>query len=347
MATQTGATHSLECRLDSSHDLAALLAALQLRGKDEKDQRIHCEATSRGLKFVAQSAGKDVAVLGWIFEKAFREYKFSGGEDAQINLRLPIAPLVSCLTIFSEKSAMTMRYPSPSGSSTDLHFTLEEDGAVTEFRIKTLFMEDAPQHITLFSPEDQVRNKSEFRPVQPEAWGHALSEFEGLEAPDVKLQLTLRNPPVPLSAIHTQSAPSLKARNTAVVLRAQTMSSDAEVEIPREAFDNFSLSPLADTIGEVSHTYLLSSVLGSSLRAAKDSKAVKLRINDIGVMSAQFILRSRQTQLDQLYCESLVCPLATGPPGIDPRRDWSPGKAVATGSMAGYTQGVGADSTTF
>jgi len=279
----------IECRLDSAHDLAALLSALQLREKDQKDQRIHCEASSRGLKFTAQSGGKDVAVLGWMFSNAFREYRYTHATE-EVHLRLPVAPLLSCLQIFSDRAAMALRYPY--GPSEELYFTLEEEGAVTECRLKTLVLDEAPQPMgSFFAPGDQL---CMFRPTQAEAWHLALSEFAEFDAPDVVLYISLR-------AAGSPAAP-------AVVLRAQTVTNDAEVELPRAAFEDHELSPEAAAVGEVTHCYLLSGVLASCLRAARDAKAVKVRFNAEGVMSNQFILRGRGQR--DLFCESLVSPLA-------------------------------------
>ncbi|CAJ1377445.1 unnamed protein product [Effrenium voratum] len=67
------------------------------------------KASQNGLKFTAQSAGKDVAVQGWIFKDAFAEYKFDGAGHEHLHMKLPVAPLLSCLTIFSERAALTMR----------------------------------------------------------------------------------------------------------------------------------------------------------------------------------------------------------------------------------------------
>eukprot|EP00927_Polykrikos_kofoidii_P066381 TRINITY_DN61993_c0_g1_i1.p1 TRINITY_DN61993_c0_g1~~TRINITY_DN61993_c0_g1_i1.p1 ORF type:complete len:341 (-),score=54.10 TRINITY_DN61993_c0_g1_i1:65-1087(-) len=322
---------SVECRLESAHDLASLLTALQLREREQKDQRVHCEASPRGLKFAAQSCGKDVAILGWMFSNSFKEYKFTGTIE-EIHLKLPAAPFLSCLQIFSDRAALMFRYPSD--DSGDLHFTLEEDAAVTECRLRTLVLEEAPEHIAFFSPEDELRHVSVFRPTQPEAWYQALSEFEGIDAPDIVLRVTLR------------AADSADAgQQASVILRAQTITSDAEVEMQRGSLDEFSLSPEAAAEGEVSHKYLLSSVLSSCLRAAKDAKAVKVRFNSEGVMSSQFILRSRG-QRDQLFCEALVCPIAEiGFPGGAPFPAGMTATATGTSKRHSFTQD--ADSTTF
>merc|ERR1712232_803866 len=133
-------------------------------------------------------------------------------------------------------------------------------------------------------------------------------------------------------------------------LRAQTITADAEVEIRRDALQEFKPSPQVHSAGEVSFRYLLTSVLSSSKRAAKDAKAVKIRFNNAGMMSTQFILRSR-TQRDQLFCESLVCALAG-----DSRLDRSTFTGSDDGSSKGmaanpyesvHTQGLGGDSTRY
>merc|ERR1712217_537168 len=128
----------------------------------------------------------------------------------------------------------------------------------------------------------------------------ALNEFAELEAPDVVLRVTLRA--------------GQAASTAAMVLRAQaisTVSSDAEVELPSTAFEEVTLSPNVTSAREVTHSYLLTSVLSSCMRAAKDAKAVKVRFNHDGQMSNQFILRSRGQQ--DLFCEALVSPLANPP----------------------------------
>lgn len=282
----------VECRLESAHDLAALISALQLREKDQKDQRVYCEASSRGLKFSTQSGGKDVAVLGWMFRSAFKEYQFTG-DDQEIHLKLPVAPLLHCLQIFSDRAALVLRYPL--GPSDELRFTLEEEGAVTECCLKTLVLDETPIPISsFFATGDPL---CVLRPTLAETWHQALSEFAELEAPDVVLRVTLRA--------------GEAASTAAMVLRAQTIStvsSDAEVELPSTAFEEVTLSPNVIRAGEVTHSYLLTSVLTSCMRAAKDAKAVKIRFNCDGQMSNQFILRSRgQTDL---FCEALVSPLA-------------------------------------
>eukprot|EP00440_Ansanella_granifera_P034025 gb/GFBE01036907.1/.p1 GENE.gb/GFBE01036907.1/~~gb/GFBE01036907.1/.p1 ORF type:complete len:335 (+),score=77.51 gb/GFBE01036907.1/:1-1005(+) len=286
--TQQG---SVECRLDSANDLAALLAALTLREKDAKDQRVLCEASENGLKFTAQSNGKDVAVLGWIFKEAFAQWTFHSADDENIHLKLPVAPLTSCLTIFSDRAALVLRYPS--GGANELRFSLEEDGATTECRLRTLVLDEAPVPINAFLAPGE--RPSAFRARQPEAWYLALSEFVELDAPDVVLRVTLRT----VSAM----APDAPA----VVLRARTINSDAEVELPQSSLEELELDQRSAAAGEVTHCYLLSSVLAGCLKAAKDCKAVKVRFNQDGVMSNQFIMKGRGRQL---LCEALVCPIA-------------------------------------
>ncbi|CAE8616789.1 unnamed protein product [Polarella glacialis] len=282
----------VECRLDSANDLAALLSALTLREKDQKDQRVLCEASENGLKFIAQSAGKDVAVLGWIFKDAFRQYTFDGGGLENMHLKLPVAPLLSCLTIFSDRAALQLRYPV--NGSNELRFTLEEDGAVTECRLRTLVLDEVPMPISPFLAPGE--RPTIFTCKQHEAWYLALSEFTELDGPDVVLRVTLQG----VQEASASDAP-------AVVLRARTISADAEVELPRSALDLLDLGGDASQVGEVTHSYLLSSVLAGCLKAAKECKAVKVRFNQDGVMSNQFIMRGRgQT----LFCEALVCPIA-------------------------------------
>jgi len=308
-----------ECRLDSAHDLATLLAALQLREKDQKEQRVHCEASARGLKFTAQSNAKDAAVLGWIFHNAFKQYIFAGDAD-EIHLRLPVAPLLSSLQIFSDRAALTLKYPV--GPSGELHFTLEEDGAVTECDLRTLVLDEVPAPMGgFFAPGDPL---TVFRPVHPEAWHIALERFSDLDGTDVALSITFR-----------AGSPIAPA---AVVLHAQTITSDAEVELPRDVFDDLELAPEVAAAGGVTHRYLLGSVLASCLRAAKDAKAVKVRFNSEGIMSNQFILRGR-CQRD-IFCEALVSPLAEGVglPGAHVSKPQSAGGIAASGMSTTSTQ---------
>jgi len=273
--------------LESAHDLAALLAVLQLKDKEQKDQRVFCEASAQGLKFTAQSAAKDIAVLAWMFSDAFREYSFTGEQD--MHLKLPVAPLLNCLQIFSDKAAMVLRYPS--GPSDELRFMLEEDGATTECCLRTLVLDEAPTPMSaFFAPGDSL---CMFRPAQPAGWHHALAEFNDLDMPDATLEISL----------HTQG-PAPKS----VVLRAQTLMSDAEVVIPQESFDELDVPREISASGEVVHRYHVSSVLSGCLRAAKDAKAVKVRFNRNGAMSNQFILRGHGQR--DLFCEALVSPLA-------------------------------------
>eukprot|EP00928_Gymnodinium_smaydae_P010711 TRINITY_DN14032_c0_g2_i1.p1 TRINITY_DN14032_c0_g2~~TRINITY_DN14032_c0_g2_i1.p1 ORF type:complete len:354 (-),score=77.30 TRINITY_DN14032_c0_g2_i1:58-1050(-) len=296
---------SVECLLESAYDLAALLTALQLREKEQRDQRAYCEASARGLKFMAQSGGKDATVMGWMFENAFREYRFESASE-ELHLKLPVAPLLSCLQIFSDRATLRLQYPS--GPGNELLLVLQENGDVTECRVKTLLLDDVPAQVHFLDNSDAVRDISSLRPQQPDAWHLALAEFEVLEAPDVVLSISLYA--APQRAAEAGGHPQAQQqRSAAVVLRAQTITSDAEVEIPHESLDEFRLSAAAAAAGGVSHRYLLSSVLSSCLRAAKESKAVKVRFNSEGVMSVQFILRSKG-QRDQLFCEALVCPLA-------------------------------------
>lgn len=283
----------MSCCLDCAYDLATIVAALQLREKKE-DHMVHFEASVQGFKLTSQSAGKDVTVQGWIFAKNFRDYKIElDGSATAIHLRLPVEKLLSCLQIFSDKAEFAFRYPSD--DSADLKFTLTEDQAVTEVRMRTMVMNEAPQTFAFIQAGDDVTQISVFRPSQAEAWYQLLSEFEALEAPDVVLQITLR--------------PCQDQNDAAVILRAQTTTDDAEVELSRGCLDEFQLSPSGLAAGGVSFRYHLSSVLSSQLRAARDAKNVKVRFNDRGVMGTQFILRSRG-QPEPLFAEALVCPKA-------------------------------------
>jgi len=307
--------------LDSAWDLAALLQALQLREKDQKDQRVHCEASSKGLKLVAQSGAKDVAVLGWMLNSSFREYRFTGlAED--VHLKLPVAPLLSCLTVFSDRASLVLRYRAE--DEVPLHLTMEEEGAVTECRVRTMMLDEAPAAFGSFFAQGEPT--SVLRPAQPEAWYHALLEFAELDGLDVALRVTLR-----------ALDPSVDPSAPAVVLRAQTVTSDAEVELPHGAFEAIEVPEDMAAGGEVTHGYPLSSVLSSCLRAAKDAKGVKIRFNRDGVMSNQFILKGRG-QAD-LFCEALVSPLAEFPGA--PTAAGAPAAGASAGAGAGPTAGAG------
>lgn len=279
----------VECRLDNASDLVSVLAALTLREKDQKNQSVVCVASGNGLKFTAQSSGKDVAVLGWIFKDAFAEYSFHSSNDEDLVLKLPVAPLLSCLTIFTERAALMLRYPE---GAHELQFSLEEDGAFTECRLKTLVLDEVPEAAPAFLAPGE--RPSSFRAKQAEVWFAALSEFQELDASDVVLKVTFRTP------ADSPEAP-------AVILKANTIGSDAEVELAHSSLEEIELAEQAATAGEITHSYLLSSVLAGCLKAAKESRAVKVRFNQHGVMSNQFILRSRGRQL---LCEALVCPTA-------------------------------------
>lgn len=214
-----------------------------------------------------------------------------------MHLKLPVAPLLNCLQIFSDKAALVLRYPS--GPSDELRFMLEEDGATTECCLRTLMLDEAPEPMSsFFASGDSL---CLFRLAQPEAWHQALSEFVDVDMPDTTLQI----------ALHAQG-PAPRS----VVLRAQTLMSDAEVEIPQESLEELDVPLELAGNGEVVHRYRVSSVLSSSLRAAKDAKAVKVRFNRNGVMSTQFILRGRGQR--DLFCEALVSPLAELPQGAGP-----------------------------
>lgn len=302
---------AVECRLESASDLATLLNALTLRDKEQKDQRVICEASENGLKFTAQSAGKDVTVLGWIFKDAFTEYTFDGAGEEHLHFKLPVAPLLSCLNIFSERAVLAMRFPA---GAHELRFTLEEDGATTECRLRTLLLDEAPVPIATFRAENE--RLSIFRAKQPEIWHAALSEFHELEAPDVVLKVTFRPATAPDAPI--------------VTLRASTIGSDAEVELSQSSLEDVELAEHAAVAGQITHSYLLSSVLGGCLKAAKESRGLKVRFNQEGVMSNQFILKSRRRQL---LCEALICPMAEAA-GI---------KTSAMGGMGANMQSIPAE----
>lgn len=304
----------VECRLESAHDLAALLSALQLREKDQKDQRVHCEASARGLKFVAQSAAKDVVILAWMFVEAFQEYRYVANCET-MHLKLPVAPLLSCLQIFSDKAVLALRYPA--GPSDELRFTLEEHNAVTECCLRTLVLDEAPPAPSvLFQQSDRLTT---IRIAQPDAWYTALNEFAELDAPDVALQVKL-------------STSSVAA---AIEFRAQTLTSDAEVILPRACIEAADYAPEVQSCGEITYQYLLSSVLTGCLRSAKDAKAVKVRFNEQGVMSNQFVLRSRGPK--SLFCEALVCPLADAGSRITNLGAFPPSGNRASAAMNAYS----------
>lgn len=303
---------AVECRLESASDLATLLNALTLRDKEQKDQRVICEASENGLKFTAQSAGKDVTVLGWIFKDAFTEYTFDGAGEEHLHFKLPVAPLLSCLNIFSERAVLAMRFPA---GAHELRFTLEEDGATTECRLRTLLLDEAPVPIATFRAENE--RLSVFRAKQPEIWHAALSEFHELEAPDVVLKVTFRPATAPDAPI--------------VTLRASTIGSEAEVELSQSSLEDVELAEHAAVAGQITHSYLLSSVLGGCLKAAKESRGLKVRFNQEGVMSNQFILKRRQRQL---LCEALICPMAEEAAGM---------RTSAMGGMGANMQSIPAE----
>ncbi|CAK9055838.1 unnamed protein product [Durusdinium trenchii] len=277
---------TVEGHLESATDLATLLSVLTLREKDPSQQRVICEASENGLKFTAQSAGKDVAVLGWIFKDAFTQYTFDGAGEEHLFFKLPVAPLLSCLTIF-ERANLTLKFPP---SAHELRLSLEEDGAITECCLKTLLLDEAARVPLSVFLQPSERPLGAFKAKPAEVWHGALSEFQELEGSDVVLKVTLR------AKGETEMAP--------MALRANTINSDANVELPQSSLEEVEL---AENAGELTYSYLLSSALAGCLKASKESRAVKIRFNREGVMSNQFILRSRGRQL---LCEALVCPIA-------------------------------------
>mmetsp|Transcript_38591 Transcript_38591/g.70173 ORF Transcript_38591/g.70173 Transcript_38591/m.70173 type:complete len:339 (-) Transcript_38591:33-1049(-) len=293
MQAAPGASHEsyFECRLESAHDLAALLSTLLLREKDQKEQRVLCEASGHGLKFAAQSGSKDTMVFAWMFRDFFKSYEYVGARE-EIHMKLPVAEVMSCLQVFSERAGMVLRYPA--GSQDQMRFRLEEDGNVTECKVYTLVLNESSMEAPAFFSTGE--RFSMFTPLQPETWHTALNEFSELDAPDVQLAITLH-------------ASEDRARVACVVLRVQTLVNDAEVELPEPCLDDSTLSNEVAAAGGVTYRYLLSSVVGSCLRAAKDAKAVKVRFNNDGAMSNMFIHRGRAGQKD-LFVEALVSPLA-------------------------------------
>lgn len=315
---------SFECRLDCAHDLANLLAALQLREKDMKDQRVHCEASPRGLKFVSQSSAKDVAVIGWMMAGCFEHYRFLSADGIEeLHVKIPVGPLLNCLQIFSDRAGLAMRYPD--GPDAELHLTMRDEGAVTECRVRTLFADETPSSFgSFFGAGEPV---SVIRPKMAEFWHSSLQEFAELDSPDAVLRVALRVP---------GPAAQGTGNYAAVCLRCQSLTGDAEVELPRDVFEDLELDPQALVSGEVLHHYPLTSVLASCLRASKESKGVKIRFNRDGVMSSQFILRGRTPK--DLFCESMVSPLAEGMPTMGAGRISGPA-ATQVASTVGTQRG--------
>eukprot|EP00913_Durusdinium_trenchii_P001768 g1638.t1 len=168
--------------------------------------------------------------------------------------------------------------------------SVEEDGAITECCLKTLLLDEAARVPLSVFLQPSERPLGAFKAKPAEVWHGALSEFQELEGSDVVLKVTLR------AKGETEMAP--------MALRANTINSDANVELPQSSLEEVEL---AENAGELTYSYLLSSALAGCLKASKESRAVKIRFNREGVMSNQFILRSRGRQL---LCEALVCPIA-------------------------------------
>lgn len=280
-----GAPNGFECRLDSTQTFTTLLSSLQL-GK-EKDQRIHCEVSGKGLKFTSHTQAKDCVVTGWMFGAAFQEFKYTAATDI-LELRLPLSPLISCLQIFSSHAALLLRYRP--NEAEELRLTLEEDGAVTECHVKTLFMQEELPEVPFLGAGDTLQM---FR-VSPEAWYAALGEFHDMDTGSgAELRLTVR----PSDDPHAEVA--------AVSLRATGMMGETEVELPWRPGSGGPLEGL-EVDKQATHRYRLQSVLCGKL-AASNSTAVKMRLNPQGMMSMQCILKARSSQ--HIFCEVLVVPL--------------------------------------
>lgn len=267
-----------------------------------------------------------MVVIGWLFKRAFKDFKLFDTQGAEVSpsqdaiplyLKLPVAPLISALQVFTDRAQLTTRYPC--GDSNQLRFTLEEEGAITDCCVKTLVLDDAPLPVPPFLAPSERPNS--FRPKNVEAWFIALSEFNDLDAPDVELQITLRD--------HGEDDPA------AVLLQVKTISGQAEVELPRCALEQLEVN--ANGASEVKYSYLLSSVLASCLKPAKEARAVKVRFNEQGVMSNQYILKSRTSK--DTFLDAFVSPMALkGPAGVRARASQNPYLTSNAALLAGLTQ---------
>lgn len=282
------ATTGVECRLDSTQTLSTLLGSLQLK---EKDQRVHCEASSRGLKFQAYSPAKDVILTGWMFSEAFQEYTYTSTEE-KLNIKLPLPPLISCLQIFSSNAALTLCYQPEVAD--ELRLALEDEGAVTECHVRALHRTEDPPSVPFLGTGAKL---TLFR-IRPEAWHAALSEFQELDATSgTELRLLLRRAGDPL------------AEQAAVSLRAGGIAGEAEVELPWRPGSGGPLEEF-EVEEEAAHRYRLQSILSGCLKATANATAVKVRLNAQGLMSMQCILRARSVA--HIFCEVVVVPMADG-----------------------------------
>lgn len=281
---QSAGPNGFECRLESTQTFTTLLCSLVL-GK-EKDQRVHCEVSGKGLKFTSHTQAKDCLVTGWMFCEAFQEFKYRAPTNL-LELRLPLNPLINCLQIFSAHAALLIRYRPDDAE--ELRLTLEEDGAVTECRVRTLHMGETLPEVPFLGAGDALQM---FR-ILPEAWHSALGEFQEMDTPGAELRLMVRATDDP----HAETA--------AVSLRAGGMSGETEVELPWRPGSG---GPIEDfkVDKQATHRYRLQSVLCGKL-AASNSSAVKMRLNPQGLMSMQCILKARSAR--HIFCEVMVVPL--------------------------------------
>nr|QDO16422.1 cell cycle checkpoint protein RAD1 [Crypthecodinium cohnii] len=243
------------CFLKSARDLTSLLALLH---KDKAKRRnIRCEVRPQGLKFSSQSSAKDVMVVAWL--RTSTPITFIGSTEEEFSL--PLDPLFQCLQIFSERASILMTYPS--GDSNCLHLLMEEDGARTECTVQTVHSEEASSDFSAIGLGLE-EPKSQLLP-DPASWRRALAEFHERKLDGATLQMTLKAPPP------TAPPPSSGFANpSAVVFESTMLSNQVQVELPFRAFkEGFKLAAPVVDVGQVSHSYYLTSVLDSCMKAAK------------------------------------------------------------------------------
>ncbi|OLP97651.1 hypothetical protein AK812_SmicGene19977 [Symbiodinium microadriaticum] len=169
------------------------------------------------------------------------------------------------------KTAGARRNPYPEGAH-ELQFSLEEDGAFTECRLKTLVLDEVLEAAPAFLAPGE--RPSSFRAKQAEVWFAALSEFQELDASDVVLKVTFRTP------ADSPEAP-------AVILKANTIGSDAEVELVHSSLEEIELAEQAATAGEITHRSTMSRWLLAAVAPSLVIGKVKIEAMEHDIIQIQ------------------------------------------------------------
>merc|ERR1711879_921342 len=132
----------------------------------------------------------------------------------------------------------------------------QEDGAITECQVRAFAIDEPPPAPSaFFAPGEATRM---FMVCDANVWHQALSEFADFDNRDVALLIRL--------CVDVGTGPR-------VVLRAKTLTNDAEVELKGPVLTSLNLIE-----GEQSaeHRFFISSVLAGCRGAARDARAVKV-----------------------------------------------------------------------